>query len=204
MAEILPAILAHSEEEFIAKVERVRELGATLHIDVMDGVFVNNTTWAPPERMKEILGEIPFEAHLMVNDPERAVPSWLAAGAKRVIFHAEATSNGDAICRAAGTGCALLSVALNPETGTENVGALGHVTVMGVNPGRSGQPFQDVAVKKIREIKATHSGILISVDGGVKPENARMLADAGADFLVVGSAITDAPDPKKAYEKMFE
>lgn len=198
---ILPAILAQNEAEFRRKVERVRPLGLTLHIDVMDGVFVDNATWAPPERMREILGDLAFEAHLMVSDPMAVIPAWIDAGAERVFFHAEA-ADPDAVCRKAGARCAKLGVALNPETSAENTlrraSRIKAVMVMGVHPGWGGQQFQRAAVEKVRQLKQIRRGLAISVDGGINPKNAAELAAAGADALVAGNALTDQKDPKAA------
>lgn len=202
MIEILPAILAHDEAEFMRKVERVRSLGAMLHIDVMDGVFVRNTTWSPPDRMRQLLDGMPFEAHLMVSNPEHAAPIWLACGASRVIFHAEATTKESLICRATVEECANLAVAINPDTPVSRITHLldsfRQIMVMGVTPGWSGQQFQEIALEKIAMLKALRPSITILVDGGVKPENAARIAAAGADVLVAGSALTDHPDPAEA------
>lgn len=208
MVEIIPAILAASEEEFRTKVEKVRALGLSLHIDVMDGAFVPNVTWAPVDRMKEILGEISFDAHLMVANPEHAVPVWVAAGARHIIFHAESTTHESMICRATDARCVDIGIALNPDTPISRISAEAHelhrVMTLGVTPGRSGQPFQDITIEKIRAIKSLNAALHVSVDGGVKPENARALADAGADALVVGSALTDQADPQMALLKFRE
>lgn len=205
MVEIHPAILAKDEAEFVRKVDRVRAFGIPLHIDVMDGVFVQQKTWAPAERMRELLDGIPFEAHLMVANPEHLVPIWLACGASRVHFHAEATSRDSLICRATAEQCADVGIALNPETPvsrvTAELKAYNRLMVMGVKPGMSGQPFQDIALEKMRMLRNLKPSIVITVDGGVKPENARALAEAGADVLVVGSALTDAEYPVVAYEQ---
>jgi ribulose-phosphate 3-epimerase len=200
--ELLPAVLARSEEEFVAKVSRLRDLGLMLHIDVMDGKFVDNVTWAPVERMRELLGTMKFEAHLMVVEPDEVVRSWIAAGASRVYFHAEASLDITATCAAAGANVSRLGIAINPETSTSRLdalpGELARVLVMGVPPGRSGQPFDDRAVTKVRELRAARPKLHLSVDGGVKPANAKLLVEAGADALVAGSALTDAEDPKTA------
>ncbi len=201
MSEIHPAILAHSENEFMTKVKKVRALGAPLHIDVMDGIFVQNTTWAPPERMQELLAGIVFEAHLMVANPEYVIPVWLAAGARRVIFHEETTTQAASICRDNDR----VSVALNPETPISHLSnECAHVCIMGVTPGWSGQPFQEIALEKIREIKKMYPAAHITVDGGARSENIRAIVDAGADVVVVGSAITDADDPAAVYQSFKE
>jgi ribulose-phosphate 3-epimerase len=204
MTKIIPAILAKTEEEFITKVARVRSFAPMLHIDVMDGGFVPETTWAAPEMMRHLLDGIPFEAHLMVANPEHAVPVWIASGATRVVFHAESTEREQMICRATDGRCVDLSIALNPETPISRITAdlenYRHLMIMGVTPGRSGQPFQEIALEKVVALKQLRPSLKISVDGGIKPENAARLVAAGADELVIGSAITDAPDPEAAYQ----
>lgn len=208
MVEILPAILAHDEAEFMKKMDRVRPLGAPLHIDVMDGIFVKNTTWAPPDRMRVILDGVPFEVHLMVSNPEHAVPIWLACGADKVIFHAEATTKERLICRATAEECAKLAMAINPDTPISRItpvlDAFASVMVMGVTPGWSGQAFQEIALEKIRALKGLRPDISITVDGGVKPENAAIVAGAGADRIVSGSSLTEHPDPAEAFLRLKE
>lgn len=202
MAIIMPAILAKDEQEFLRKVDRVRALGLPLHVDVMDGIFVDNSTFAPADRMRELLDGLEFEAHLMVSNPEHAAPIWLACGASRVIFHVEATTKESLICRATAEECVNLSLALNPDTPvsrlTPFLDTFKRAMVMGVPPGRSGQPFDDIAVEKVRMLKSLRPSLTVAVDGGVKPENAKLLADAGADVLIAGSALTDADDPADA------
>jgi ribulose-phosphate 3-epimerase len=179
-------------------------LGGTLHLDVMDGVFVNNTTWAPPERMHEILAGIPYEAHLMVANPEHAVPVWVAAGAKRVIYHRESTQHDRFIIDsiADGPNNRHLSIAINPTTSVASISKylndLESVLVMAVTPGWSGQALDADVIDKVRELKRINPSLRVGVDGGVKVENVRSLKEAGADFVVATSALTDASDPQAA------
>lgn len=213
MPEILPAILAKTEAEFRAKVERVRPLGLTLHIDVMDGVFVRETTWAAPEMLQEILGDTPFEAHLMVANPEHLVPVWVAAGASRVFYHAEAANHDeghidDIMCKVLGADCVKAGIAANPETSASAIiprlGAIKKVMAMGVKPGRSGQTFDIATLQKIMQIKHAYPDAFVVVDGGVKTDNAAAIVAAGADALVIGSALTDAAEPLKAFHAFME
>jgi len=208
MTKIIPAILAKSEEEFRSKIVKVRSLATSVHIDVMDGYFVNNTTWAAPEKMREIMGDLPFEAHLMVADPEHSVMVWLAAGARRVYFHAEATNRDELIVKVAEDKADRIGIAVNPDTPlsrlTHTIDRLHSVLVMGVVPGRSGQLFQPIAVEKVQALKNLRPSLRIAVDGGVNPENAGILVKAGADALVAASALTDAPDPALAWDKFKE
>lgn len=207
MIQVIPAILAKDQEEFVAKVARVRGFAPLLHIDVMDGFFVPERTWAVPELMHHLLEGIPFEAHLMVSNPEHAVPVWIASGATRVIFHAESTVREQMICRATTERCPSLALALNPETPisriTADLASYRHLMIMSVSPGRGGQAFQEIAMEKITALKQLRPSLHITVDGGVKRDNAAHIVAAGADALVVGSAITDAPDPEAAYREIL-
>lgn len=202
MVTICPTILAADEESFRRAVAAVKPLGLTLHVDVMDGVFVPEKTFAPVDTMHHLADGLPFDAHLMVAHPEHAIPTWVQGGAGRVYFHVEATDHGLMIHRATKAEGDRLGLVLNPDTPIEAlepyIGAIRHVMVMSVQPGRGGQQFDARAYDRIREIKRRWPNAVVAVDGGVKPENARSLAEAGADVLMVGSALTGAPDPAAA------
>jgi ribulose-phosphate 3-epimerase len=207
--DIIPAILAKTEDEFVTKVGRVSQLGLRLQIDVIDGVFAANQTWAVPERMGPLLGEIPYEAHLMVATPEHAAPVWMAGGAYRVYFHAESTKVDDLIFRSLpNSDQPKLGIAINPDTPISRIVPslkfIRSVLVMGVNPGWSGQEMLPTTIDKIKAIKKIDPAVYVAVDGGVTLANAKMLAQAGADGLVVGSALTDDPDPHAALARLLE
>lgn len=203
--QIIPAILAKDEEEFRAKVAHVRALGLPLQIDVCDGEFVLNKSWAPPEMMSKLLVDLSFEAHLMVSNPEHLVPVWIAAGASKVFYHAETTKVDGYILRSIEPDGKRLGIAINPDTPISRIipvlGDIREVLVMGVAPGKSGQEFQEIALEKIRAIRQAKPSAIISVDGGVKPENAKAVLDAGADIIIAGSALTDQEDPFAALKK---
>ena len=97
--EIYPAILAYDEAEFRRKVEHVRRLGRTVHVDVMDGRFVAATTWAKVDSVMNIMEELPFHAHMMVADPEHSVPIWAVSGAEATSTSCScAAEDGAAAC----------------------------------------------------------------------------------------------------------
>lgn len=206
MSRVIPAILAHSEEEFRDKVSRVRDIDAMVHIDVMDGEFVDNTTWANPEKIPGIMQGLPFEVHLMVMSPREHVRKWFDAGAIRVFFHIEAVEDTDAVISAAGDGAERLGVAIDPDTVLSaldtTLHSLHNVLVMGVYPGWSGQKFLDRALDNIKYVRRHDPDVVITVDGGIKIENAEEIRNAGANDIVMGSAITDAKNPKEVYEKI--
>ena len=177
-----------------------------LHIDVMDGHFVPNISFgAPVMRGIRALAEangVPLDVHLMIEDPDRYLADFAAAGAATITVHQEACPHlhrtvaaiHDLGCRAG----VALNPATPPETLSEILPDLDLVLVMSVNPGFGGQAFIPGAVGKVRRLRAALRALgrdaLIEVDGGVTPANARALADAGADVLVAGSAVF-AGDP---------
>ncbi len=204
--EIIPAILAKDEKEFRRKIESVAGLCDTVQIDVMDGRFVDNVTWAEPRRIDAMRLSIAFEAHLMVLDPLSTLESWSAAGCSRVLLHVEALENPvEALAQARLYGMEV-GLSLNPETPIEPleeaIALCDVVQIMGVNPGRMGQPFQPVALEKVRTLRAKFPDLPIEVDGGVSVGIARQLAEAGVDRLVSGSAVFHSGAPAKAIEAL--
>lgn len=195
--QIYPAILAHSEEEFIAKVEHIRALDLPLHVDVMDGKFVDNTTWADPRRMREIMHGLEYEVHLMVHNPDNVIDAWCAAGAARIFYHSEAEGDLQKIAAKKHDGCHI-GVALNPGTEVTKVAHLIERThlclVMSVKPGWSGQQFQEKALRKIKLLKAMREHMDVTVDGGVNLETITKIKAAGASAAVMGSGLTDRND----------
>ncbi len=202
MAELIPAILVNTEDEFRRRVALVAPYVKTIQVDVMDGRFVRQHSWALPGAIARMHLRVALEAHLMVQDPEHVVDAWIAAGARRVVVHEEARGNlGFVIekCHAAGRE---VGISLNPQTSVATINdfldIIDAVLVMGVSPGRSGQKFEPVALEKVRELQRRKPKMFIEVDGGVHRENDLVLVAAGADGLVVGSAIFDAPKPEVA------
>jgi ribulose-phosphate 3-epimerase len=176
-----------------------------LHVDVMDGHFVPNLTIGPPviESIRKRT-RLPLDVHLMIEEPERWVETYVKAGADYLTIHVEACAHLEralSLIREAG---AKSGVALNPSTAPEVLeyvlDDLDLVLVMSVNPGFGGQSFIPTAYEKIRRLRALLGSrdVLVSVDGGVKVENAGPLARAGATVLVAGSSVFGAPDPGAA------
>ena len=172
-----------------------------LHIDVMDGHFVPNISFGVPvlRGLRAVAAEagVPFDVHLMIADPDRYLEAFAEAGAAFITVHQEACLHLHRTVQAIrDLGCRA-GVALNPATPLvtiEEVAAdLDLVLVMSVNPGFGGQSFLPSAIDKVRRLRQMLAGpgrpALISVDGGVTPDNARALTEAGADVLVAGSAV---------------
>jgi ribulose-phosphate 3-epimerase len=206
VVKIAPSILSADFAALGDDIERVEGGGADqLHVDVMDGRFVPNLTIGPVvvaairKRTR-----LPLDVHLMIVEPERYIPEFVAAGADMVTVHAEACphlSRTLAQIRELG---AKAGAALNPSTPPDALryvlDDLDLVLVMSVNPGFGGQAFIPGAHRKIREVKALLGDrpVEVSVDGGVKADLARSLVQDGATTLVAGSAIFGAADPAAA------
>ncbi len=205
MVEIVPAILVYSEAEFRDKIARLDNLFSSIQVDVMDGQFVSNVTWADPQTIKAINLPFSLEVHLMVGDPLAAARAWVAAGAARIVAHAEATNWREAVEFARSENCEG-GVALNPETPiaaiADFIHDLDYVLVMGVAPGWSGQTFDRGSLAKIRELRAKFSHLKIGVDGGVRHENAHDLVEAGVDRIIMASALFNAADLGQAVAEL--
>lgn len=201
-AELIPAILAADAGEFRAKAARIADHAQTVQIDVMDGVFVDNATWADPAAIRAMHLPFVFEVHLMVTHPERVVDDWIMAGARRVFAHVESPGNPMAAVEAMRAVGREGGLAINPDTPVSRIAdvlaELDAVLVMGVRPGWSGQPFQSTALAKVAELKRLRPELRVEVDGGVTPAIAADLAALGCDGVVAASALYDAPDLEKA------
>lgn len=208
MIEVIPALLAKDEKEFRRKIESVEGLCDTVQIDVMDGKFVEDVTWADPERLIKMPLPMDYEVHLMVADPLERLDAWSRAGCLRAIVHAETVEDPLEAVRAVKSYGMEAGIAVNPGTPVsaieKAVPEADVIQVMGGEPGRMGQPLQEASVEKIRELREKFPELIIEVDIGVAVGTARRLAEAGADRLVSGSAIFNSGAPAKALEALRE
>lgn len=192
---ILAADFAHLADE-IAIAERGG--GTIVHVDVMDGHFVPNITFGPPV-VKAIrpITKLPLDCHLMIEDPDKFIADFAAAGADMISVHVE-------VCRHLNRTLQLIAdhgmkpaVVLNPATPVEALievlPMVHHVLVMSVNPGFGGQKFLPRSIERIAHLKRLREemglNFRIEVDGGVAHDTVASVVQAGADMLVAGSAI---------------
>lgn len=214
MIKLAPSILSADFGALLQDVRKVEEGGAEyLHIDVMDGHFVPNITIGPlVVQALRSKSKMLFDAHLMIEKPERYVEDFIKAGADLVTVHAEATDHlHRAVAHIKEMG-ARAGVALNPSTPVAILEyvlpMLDLVLLMTVNPGFGGQAFINEVVPKIEAVRdminCVGSHAEIQVDGGISPKTAPLVARAGATVLVAGSAIFGAPDPAAAVRAIRE
>jgi len=176
-----------------------------IHVDVMDGCFVPNLTIGPCviESIRKRT-RLPLDTHLMIIQPERYIEDFVRAGADLLTVHVEACPHLHRTLQQIKEAGAKAGVALNPSTPPDAIewvlDSLDLILVMSVNPGFGGQSFIPSSLAKLRQIRTLVGTrpIEISVDGGVGPDKAKLLTQAGATTLVAGSAVFGTDDPTRA------
>jgi ribulose-phosphate 3-epimerase len=211
---IAPSILSADFARLGQEVRDVIAAGADwVHFDVMDGRFVPNITIGPLvcSAVRKIT-DAPIDVHLMIVEPERYVDAFIDAGADVVTVHVEATTHLHRTLQAIRARGVQAGVTLNPATPESTLeyvlDEVDLVLVMSVNPGFGGQSFIESSLRKIEAVReaAVRRGLAldIEVDGGIKADNIRAVADAGANVFVAGSAIFGPGDYPKTIQTMRE
>lgn len=208
MIKISPSILAADFSDLKSEIKKIEAAGADMvHIDVMDGLFVPNISFGLPvikaiRRCTNLL----FDVHLMIKSPERYIKEFKEAGADIITVHAEATDHLHRTLQSIKASGAKAGVALNPGTDPSAIkyvlSETDMVLVMTVNPGFGGQKFIGEMTKKVAEVRAMAPGLDIEVDGGISSDNIDLVTRAGANVIVAGSAVFNAPCAKDEIENM--
>jgi ribulose-phosphate 3-epimerase len=206
---IAPSILSADFGALASDVETALNAGArVIHVDVMDGHFVPNITIGPLvvsalQSLVHGAGAL-LDVHLMIEQPERYVPTFAAAGADLIVVHQEACVHLHRVLGLIHESGASAGVALNPATPVETLAEARYscdlVLIMSVNPGFGGQGFIPTSLDKIRRARAyLPEAVAVQVDGGVTALNAGELVDAGANWLVAGSSVFGGADIAERY-----
>ncbi len=226
MNVIVPAVLPQTRADLEEALTRLGAVADVTHvqIDLIDGTFAKPATWPYPGETLELphADRFRYDLDLMVMHPEQVIEEWITLGATRITVHAESTPRLRELIaevkRRHGHEAGFLpdmlafGVALNIDTDLSIldsvVSDIDYVQCMGIaRIGRQGEPFDPRVLRKIRALRAKHPTLVIQIDGGVSRENARALFAAGANRLVVGSALLRAPNLAAefaAFKKLYE
>jgi ribulose-phosphate 3-epimerase len=212
---IAPSILSADFARLGEEVDNVLAAGAdVVHFDVMDNHYVPNLTIGPMvcEALRKHGVTAPIDVHLMVSPVDDLIRMFIDAGASYITFHPEASNHIDRSLQLIREGGCQAGLVFNPATPLHFMDhvmdKLDMVLLMSVNPGFGGQKFIPGTLDKLREarkrIDASNFNIRLEIDGGVKTENIREIAEAGADTFVAGSAIFNTEDYKATIDAMRE
>lgn len=212
MFVVSPSVLAADFSKLGAEINKVEKAGAKyIHLDVMDGMFVPNMSFgAPVIASIRKTSSIIFDVHLMITEPQRYIDDFLKAGADIITIHYESCENPAEVISYIKSKEARAGLSIKPATPAEAVYPmlrdLDMVLVMTVEPGFGGQKMMPDMLEKVREIRTyanEHNiDIDIEVDGGLTPDNVHMATEAGANVIVAGSAVFNAPSAKEVINKM--
>lgn len=210
MSTIVPAILAHSEEEFEQQLRLIENDCELIQVDILDGSLFPNTNWFDAERVGALRSNVHYELHLMVENPIPIIQAWqkFVPNLERVIVSAEMHRPLIAVLQEIKMGLGLkVGVAINPETPLHEVESVIHeldqLTIMSVHPGKQGQAFGDAEhigdesfiFEKIKLAHDHRADLIIEIDGGVRDDLIGPLMHAGVDRIVVGSLLFKTEDP---------
>ncbi|UCE41260.1 MAG: ribulose-phosphate 3-epimerase [Candidatus Aminicenantes bacterium] len=201
---IVPAVIAKTQEELDGILEKISGNADLIQLDIMDGNFVPNHSLDFDFRLPQ--GKYTYEAHLMVNDPDKWIKSF-GANMDTIIAHFESRNtslNTIRLIKDIGKRAAL---ALNPETEIKQIADyfddLDQVLIMTVNPGFYGSPFLPEVMAKITKLRQARPELYIEVDGGIKPETIAMVDKAGANLFVSGSYLVKSDNMRERIDILY-
>ncbi|WP_456382429.1 ribulose-phosphate 3-epimerase [Persephonella sp.] len=213
MKLIAPSILSADFSKLGEEIKAVEEGGADIiHLDIMDGRYVPNITIGIPvvESLRAVT-DLPFDAHLMIVEPERYVPDFIKAGCNMISFHMDACIHSHRLVDYIKSQGVKAGVVLNPATPVNTLEEIIHfvdyVLIMSVNPGFGGQKFIPQTLEKVKKLKILmeetgRTDLLIEIDGGIKESNIAEVSAAGVNIFVAGSSVFRADSPADAVRRL--
>lgn len=201
---VVPAVIAKSQEELDGILEKISGNANLVQLDIMDGHFVPNQSLDFEFQLPR--GKCIYEAHLMVNDPDK----WIKSFGKRmdtIIAHFESPTTSPSTIKLIKSIGKKAALALNPETKIEQIADylddLDQVLIMTVNPGFYGSPFLPEVMAKITKLRQIRPELDIEVDGGIKPETIAMVDQAGANLFVSGSYLVKSDNMRERIDILY-
>ena len=203
--QILPGILEKDWDSIKAKIELAKTFTNTLHIDIIDGKFAENTTFLDPAPFKQYSNELFLELHMMVENPIEYIKPWSTAGFKRFLGHIEKMPDQEEFVKVAKQyGEVGLAIDGNTNIDEIKVGLddVYCVLIMTINAGFSGQEFDSTILEKVRKLKQMNENLVIEVDGGINDETILETKDAGASRFVSTSFLFNSESPASAFQSL--
>lgn len=206
MIEIIPSINVPTFEEVQQRIARVEGHVSWCHLDVTDGIFSKHITWHNPSDLPLLDTKLNVEVHLMIEWPEKVIDQWLIKPIKRVIVHLEASKDIDSIisrCRSTGIE---IGLAIRPDTFWDTLTPwlqkVDLIQILAVNPGPSGQEMTEKIVDNVAHLRTACKECILEVDGGINPDTAKRVRDAGADIVVSAGYIFSSADIGEAINRL--
>lgn len=204
MRELIPSLLTKDLNEYRQKIESLKGVAKKVHLDIMDGRFVPNTTTPLPD-IKKVPANFNFQVHLMAYYPDKYIKKLKKLKVKEFIFHAESTKKYDTIIKLCHANKMKAGIAVSPQTPISKIQKylkrFDILLIMTVHPGFSGQKMISRCLSKIKSAKSINRKLVVGVDGGVNEKNILKVKQAGADFVAEASAVFNG-DTRTNIEKL--
>lgn len=216
--EIIPAINETNFNEIASKIRLIEFFFTSLggftppggadwvQIDVADGTFTKNTTWHNPSDLLSFQTTLNIEVHLMIDNIEKRIESWLLPNIKRIVFHLSASNDPELVMDKIRSAGKEVGVAVGPDESIIKALSFNHkidmYQILCVNPGLAGQKAQEKSFQQIKEMREFCQSCIIEVDGGMNKEMAKRAVEAGADIIVAASTIFKDNNIKENIEEL--
>lgn len=204
--KVVPAVLTDDPQALKNMLLQTAGFTDYVQIDIMDGKFVPSHSISS-EHLIQYPPTVTWEAHLMVLNPEKQFAGFKQAGARKVIFHYESTSNPEEVVNIARSLDLEVGLAVNPETSVSSIlplsSVIDSVLFLSVHPGYYGAKFIPETLEKVVSLRQSLPDMLISIDGGIKENNIALVAQTGVNEICVGSAIFSQSDPAESYRRLL-